>query len=200
MGLLLAKQPVMLRAVVLKNKPPEMLEASPKGTVPILVVEETTVIDESLDIMIWALERNDPQDLLYNSDDEALPKMLELIHRNDKKFKVLLEKYKFAKRYREMSEIYYRRQCEVFIHHLEQRLTAHKFFMGDTPSLADYALLPFVRQFAKVDRRWYLQAPYPNLQAWLIEHLNSRIFSKTMTKYPLWLDTQEAHLFGTDGY
>jgi glutathione S-transferase len=198
MGLLLAQQPVMLRAIVMKNKPAEMLAASPKGTVPVLVLTDESVIDESLDIMLWALRQNDPSNLLYSENPSAFPAMLTLINSSDNKFTNALSKYKHAVRYHETSEVYYRRQCEIFIIELEQRLAAHDYLMGMTPSLADYAILPFIRQFARVDRQWYLQAPYPHLRRWLNAHLQSQPFSQAMTNYPLWLESQEECLFGSE--
>jgi glutathione S-transferase len=201
MAILLADQSVMLRAIVMKNKPEAMLQLSPKGTVPVLIIEDgdtTEVIDESLDIMLWALNKNDPHALLHPQAQDTLPQMLELIQYNDKVFKPLLEQYKTAKRYHKDSEIHDRTQCEAFIAQLDVKLNQHTYIMGDTLSLADYALIPFVRQFAKVDRQWYLQAPYPKLQSWLKAHLDSRLFSKTMAKYSLWLEKSEEHLFGDE--
>jgi glutathione S-transferase len=201
MAILLADQSVMLRAIVMKNKPEAMLQLSPKGTVPVLIIADgdaTNVIDESLDIMLWALNKNDPHALLHPQAQDTLPQMLELIQYNDKVFKPLLEQYKTAKRYHKDSEIHDRTQCEAFIAQLDVKLNQHTYIMGDTLSLADYALIPFVRQFAKVDRQWYLQAPYPKLQSWLKAHLDSRLFSKTMAKYSLWLEKSEEHLFGDE--
>ncbi len=195
-GILLAKSPVQLRAIVLKNKPAEMLQSSPKGTVPVLVINPSTVIDESLDIMLWALSKSDPQNLLYKDRPETLPEMMSMINRFDTEFKVCLEKYKSAKRYHEDSKSYHREQCEVYILDLEKRLTEHLFIMGEHLSLVDYAILPFIRQFARVDRKWYLQTPYPNVKRWLKTHLESQVFSKAMTNFPLWLDSQESFLFG----
>ena len=196
MALLLAKQPVLLRAIVLKNKPTEMLQVSPTGTVPLLVFDDSSIIDESLDIMIWALEQNDPNNLLCRDNPDIFPEMLALINKYDNEFKTWLEKYKCAKRYHETSKIDYRQQCELFIIQLEQRLSNHAFIIGSNPSLVDYAVLPFIRQFARVDRKWYIESPYPNLQGWLQAHLQSPLFSKTMTKYPLWTDTHKAFLIG----
>ncbi|MGF1758671.1 glutathione S-transferase [Photobacterium sagamiensis] len=197
-GLLLAKQPVMLRDMVMRNVPAEMLAASPKGTVPVLVLDNSSVIDESLDIMIWALNKHDPDNLLLSDQSNAFSAMLALINRNDNEFVESLEKYKVAARYHDIAEVYYREQCELFIYHLEQCLTEHDFFMGISPSLADYALLPFIRQFSRVDRKWYIQAPYPNLQRWLIAHYQNPLYSKAMTKYPQWLDNHEAFLFESE--
>ncbi len=196
MGLLLAQQAVTVRAIEMKNKPAEMLTVSPKGTVPVLVLTDESVIDESLDIMLWALRKNDPSNLLYRENPSAFPAMLTLINSSDNKFTNALSKYKHAVRYHETSEVYYRRQCEIFIIELEQRLAAHDYLMGMTPSLADYAIMPFIRQFARVDRKWYLQAPYPHLRRWLDAHLQSQLFSQTMTDYPLWLDSQETCQLG----
>lgn len=212
LGLLLAKQQVMLKAVVTKNKPDEMLAFSPKGTVPVLVVESgydaiaadaiaadesVEIIDESLDIMIWALTINDPDDLLFKHTPDMLKAMKELIRYNDTIFKPLLEQYKDAKRYHIDTEADLRAECESFIHALELRLSQHQYLMGDSLSLADYALLPFVRQFARVDRHKYLHSPtYPLLRVWLRERLDSPVFSKMMNKFPLYLDTGESYLFG----
>ena len=196
LGLLLAEQSVMLRAITMDKKPDEMLAASPKGTVPVLVVDAETVIDESLDIMLWALRRNDPQNLLYSEQAEALPEMLQIIEENDNEFKPSLEKYKRSKRFHNETEAADRLACEPFIQRLESRLAEHEFLMGATPSLLDYALLPFVRQFSKVNRQLFRDGPYTNLQRWLDGHLQGRLFARAMLKYPLWMDSGEAFVFG----
>jgi glutathione S-transferase len=198
LGILLAQQSVMIRAVVTKNKPAEMLELSPKGTVPVLVIhhQQLTIIDESIDIMLWALTLNDPQNVLLADDSGKLDAMLELIRRNDEEFKPNLEVYKLAKRFHKESEVADRQICEVFVTELESKLQKGDYFMGEQASLADYALLPFVRQFARVDRKWYLQAPYPRLRGWLNRHLQMPLFTKAMAKYPLWLDSRESFLLG----
>ncbi len=207
LAILLAQQRVMLRPIVMKNKPAEMLAVSPKGTVPVLVLETSAknskithnnqhIIDESLEIMLWALHRNDPENLLYSHQDSALLEMLEIIEENDKQFKPSLELYKHAKRFHEDTAEGYRLACEPFIQRLEQRLTQHEFLMGPTPSLLDYALLPFVRQFSKANRQLFLQEPYSHLHHWLNCHLQSRLYAKAMFKYPLWLDTYEEYVLG----
>ncbi len=196
LGLLMAQQQVMLRAITMKNKPEEMLAVSPKGTVPVLILSDSTVIDESLDIMIWALQQNDPEDLLHTDSPSDLPIMIELIKRNDKEFKPQLEIYKKSKRFRTGTEIEERRKCEIFIAELELKLSQDGNFVGRKPGLIDYALIPFVRQFSKVNRSWFTQAPYPNLRAWLEGHLQSRLYSKAMAKFPFWLDEHEECLFG----
>ena len=212
LGLLMAQQQVMLRAVVTTNKPAEMLAASPKGTIPVLVLnsyrpdeklnkepsQEPTIIDESLDIMLWALQQNDSEDLLHKDSPNDLAAMLKLIKHNDKEFKPQLELYKKAKRFRLETVIEERIKCEVFISELEQKLANNGYFIGQKPGLIDYALLPFVRQFSRVNRSWFVQSPYPNLRAWLEIHMQSRLYSKAMAKYPLWLDEHKECIFGAD--
>ena len=201
-GIVKAQQQVMLRAVTTKNKPEEMLAASPKGTIPVLILPDSRVIDESLDIMVWALQQNDPKDLLHKDSTNDLPAMIDLIMRNDQEFKPQLEIYKKSKRFHQPTEMDERQKCEVFIVELEQRLaikgqaTGGGYFVGQKPGVVDYALLPFVRQFSRVNRPWFLQAPYPNLRAWLDRHVQSRDYAKAMAKYPLWLDEREECLFG----
>lgn len=195
-GILLAQQTVILRDIVMTNIPNEMFAASAKGEVPVLVFEDGSVIDESLDIMIWALNQSDPNNLLYHHIPSTYPNMLDLIYRNDNDFVETLKKYKAASRYHDDSEITCRQACEPFITELEEILTKHEYIFGDKPSLADYAILPFIRQFSRVDRKWYLQSPYPNLRNWLERHYQNPLFSKAMKKYPQWLETNEEIVFG----
>ena len=195
MGLLLAKQSVILRDIVVKNIPTEMLAASPKATVPVLVLSDSSVIDESLDIMLWALKRTDPNNLLYNHEPDALDNMLALINRNDNEFVEALKMYKAAARYHDSNIESCRHQCEPFIGYLEESLTNHNYIMGDSLSLVDYAVFPFIRQFSRVDRKWYLRAPYPKLRRWLDKHYQNPIFTKAMTKYAQWLDSNAVIIF-----
>ena len=203
-----SKQTIELRDIVLSNKPAEMLLASPKGTVPVLVVEpenmSVKVIEESLDIMLWALQSSDPDDLLHtkNSHQEhhgenQLADMLSLISSFDQGFKPKLEAYRCAKRYHEDNISECRHACEHYLQIIEERLNQHTFIMSDKESLADIALLPFIRQFAKVERQWYLQSPYPNVREWLNKYLQSPMFTKVMAKYPLWLESNETILFSS---
>jgi glutathione S-transferase len=197
-AILLARQTVILRAIVMQDKPAEMLVLSPKGTVPVLVYESDSkkyVIDESLDIMLWALNQSDPENLLYTQRADALGEMLQTIKENDEQFKPNLEQYKRARRFHSNDEENCRLKCEPFIQRLEYRLTQHEFLMGSKPSLLDYALLPFIRQFSRVNRQLYLQGPYTHLRRWLNHHLQSRLYSKAMLKYPLWSDNHEECIF-----
>ena len=205
LAILMAQQKLQIRAITMKDKPAEMLLASPKGTVPVLVIEngevsdgkqKDKVVDESLDIMLWALNRNDPENLLYTHNPKALPEMLNVIQENDDEFKPSLEKYKRAKRFHGDDLESCRLECEPFIEKLEQRLAENEFFMGPTPSLLDYALLSFIRQFSRVNKAEFAHDRYTNLRRWLSHHLQSRLFSRAMFKYPLWLDNSEECLFG----
>ena len=191
-----ANQTILLRDLVLSNKPKELITASPKGTVPVLVLPNGSVLEESLDIMLWALNETDPDDLLQNETDSSLSEMLTLINTFDQDFKTCLEQYKCAKRYRESNIVECREVCEQYLKILEHRLVSNKFLMSNKESLVDIALVPFIRQFARVERQWYLQSPYPNVRQWLNSYLQSAMFTKVMAKYPLWLDNHEDVLFG----
>jgi len=196
-----AQQTVILRDVVLSDKPKAMLAASPKGTVPVLVLpnnkteEKSQVIDESLAVMLWALNENDPEDLLQRYDPNNLTAMLKLIATFDDEFKTCLEAYKCAKRYHENTINECRQACEVYIQQLELRLSEHDFLMSAKPSLTDIALLPYIRQFARVERQWYLQSPYPKLRVWLNNYLRSSMFPQVMSKHPLWNESNKTECF-----
>lgn len=196
LAILLSQQNVLVRAITMQNKPAEMLALSPKGTVPVLVLANNQVIDESLDIMLWALNLSDPDNLLYAEDTNALPEMLTMIHENDQQFKPNLERYKRAKRFHDDDEELCRLTCEPFIQQLEQRLAKQPFLMGSTASLLDFALLPFVRQFSRVNRQYFRQGSYGHLRNWLSQHLQSQLFAKAMLKYPLWLESHEETYLG----
>ena len=179
------------REVVLRDKPAEMLQASPKGTVPVLVLADGHVIDESLDIMRWALAQTDPDGWLSSLEDSQLQLANELIAFNDDEFKVHLDHYKYAVRFPEQSMETYRQQGEVFLQRLEDMLVNTPFLFGDNMSIADAAVFPFVRQFAHVDKPWFDTAPYPHVQDWLNKHLDSALFSAIMKKYPRWCRDDE---------
>ena len=167
--------------VSLKAKPAEMLALSSKGTVPVLSVAGQ-VIDESLAIMHWALEQNDPQDWLLKDDPAGQAQIAALIEENDQVFKVHLNRYKYAERYPEQPMAFYRSEGEVFLRRLEALLEGRDYLLAAHPSLADVALMPFVRQFAHVDREWFGQTPYVRLQAWLQRFLESDLFTSIMKK------------------
>ncbi|MCP1518308.1 glutathione S-transferase [Pseudomonas migulae] len=167
--------------VSLKAKPAEMLALSSKGTVPVLSVDGQ-VIDESLAIMHWALAQNDPQDWLLKDDPAGQAQIAALIEENDQVFKVHLNRYKYAEHYPEQPMAFYRSEGEVFLRRLEALLEGRDYLLAAHPSLADVALMPFVRQFAHVDREWFGQTPYVRLQAWLQRFLESDLFTSIMKK------------------
>ena len=167
--------------VSLKAKPAEMLTLSSKGTVPVLSVDGG-VIDESLSIMRWALAQHDPQDWLLTGDPAAQAQIAALIEENDQAFKVHLNRYKYAERYPEQPMESYRAEGEVFLRKLDELLEGRDYLLANHPSLADVALMPFIRQFAHVDREWFGQSPYHRLQAWLQRFLESELFTDVMRK------------------
>lgn len=175
---------VEMREILLKDKPAEMLAISGKGTVPVLQLPDGQVIDESIDVMRWALAQNDPDDWLGPQPELAN----ELIEENDGSFKSALDKYKYHTRFPEHPPEFYRAQGELFFKRLEGLLGNHggQGLLCERASLADMALFPFVRQFANSDRQWFDASPYPLLQAWLSRHLEAAHFTRVMKKYPLW--------------
>lgn len=171
--------PVALREIRLQEKPAAFLALSPSGTVPCLCVEGT-VLDESLDIMIWALEQNDPAGWLQ------MPKAGHtLIDECDGPFKIALDRVKYASRFSDANPTQDRENASVFLLRLEALLIAPYLF-GEQPKVADMAILPFVRQFAFVDKIWFDAQPWPRLQRWLEAFLISPAFLGVMDKYPQW--------------
>lgn len=196
LGILFAGQKVELREIVLKNKPAQMLAISPKGTVPVLLLAEADVagrqvIEESREILQWALLQNDPHGLL-NVD---LASANALMDRNDSEFKHWLDRYKYADRYPEHSQLEYRQQSEVFLQALETLLASNKYLLGDNISIADIGIMPFVRQFAHVDREVFFSLPFPNLQRWLTDWLDHPTFHQIMEKFQLWQEGDEVVVF-----
>jgi glutathione S-transferase len=167
-----------LHDISLKDKPAGLLAVSPKGTVPVLVLPDGRVLEQSLDIMHWALQQHDPSRWLDIDRDNSQA----LISENDGAFKQALDKYKYASRFPEQSAASYRSQAEVFLCKLEQALQDRPFLSGAHLSLTDVAIFPFIRQFAAVDANWFAQATYPKLQAWLQARLESSLFLRVMSK------------------
>jgi glutathione S-transferase len=186
---------VELREVMLRDKSAAMLAASPKGSVPVLVLSNGKVIDESWDIMLWALRQHDPQ-AWSGKDGCNTQAALPLVIENDTTFKHNLDRYKYPERFPEKPQSAYRIAGEQFLQQLEQRLSSTPYLLGETLTLADAALLPFVRQFAEVDTGWFATAPYPALRAWLEKFTSSELFAKVMQKFPVWLPGDEPVIFG----
>ncbi|MFN7715366.1 MAG: glutathione S-transferase [Pseudanabaenaceae cyanobacterium] len=195
MALAYAEITYELREVSLKNKPKEMLEISPKGTTPVMQIFDASqnfmVLEESLDIMRWALQQNDPLNWGNLSNDD-LEIANQLITTNDREFKQALDRYKYANRFPEQSPEFYRQQAEEFLKILERKLCDHsqsvnsQFLIGDRQTLVDVAVFPFVRQFAYVDIEWFNASSYLNLQRWLRWHESSVLFELVMQKFPVW--------------
>jgi len=194
LALLFANVPVELREITLKNKPEHMLTISPKGTVPVLQITDDTVIEESLEVMMWALKQADPQGLL---DEKSQSQAKSLIGQNDNEFKQWLDRYKYADRHPEMTQSEYREKGEVFLQVLESLLTDNIYLLGDNPTIADIGIMPFVRQFAHVDREVFYNLPYPNLQRWLQHWLEHPLFVQAMTKFQPWQEGDEMVVFPT---
>ncbi len=191
LAIAISQTPVLLREIILKHKPEAMLALSPKGTVPVLELDSGEVLAESLDIMLWALQNADPQGWL--SGEQQLTQ--QWIRRNDQDFKPYLDKYKYAVRFPEYSLESYRELAETFIVDIERQLEKTSYLMGQQQSLADMAILPFIRQFASVDLNWFEHTPYRKTQAWLKRFIDSALFRSIMQKYPTWLDSQQQFKF-----
>ncbi len=193
MALLVSATPVRLREVVLRDKPEEMIAASPKATVPVLVLPDGRVIDESLAIMHWALAGNDPQGWLQGNAAETA-----LIAEADGPFKDHLDRYKYPTRYENVDPLDHRAGGLAFLERLDGLIQASGQLMAAQSTLADHAIFPFVRQFANNDRAWFDQLPLPALQQWLSDHLASPLFATTMQKYLQWQSGDVEPVFGLE--
>jgi glutathione S-transferase len=194
-----------LREVSLKNKPQEMLDISPKGTTPVMQIfaeqdsigqdfvrQDFIVLEESLDIMNWALQQYDPLNW-RDLPEQSIAIAKQLIDTNDREFKLALDRYKYPNRFPEKSQEDYRQQAEEFLQVLELQLQlrsqpdeAPNFLICDRQTLADIAIFPFVRQLAYVDIDWFQSSSYQHLQQWLKWHEASALFEIVMQKFPVW--------------
>ena len=190
LALAVSAQSVELREVVLRDKPAEMLQASPKGTVPVLILPDARVIEESLDIMLWALGNNDPAGWMRPPTGER-EEMLSLVQQCDEVFKPCLDRYKYPQRYDNVDALEQRALGAHWLSKLEERLQAASGgLFGDRNCLADAAIMPFVRQFAQVDREWFDAQPWPALHAWLAAWLESALFATIMVRHAPWQEGQ----------
>lgn len=180
---------VELREILLRDKAPEFLLASPKGTVPVLQAD--TVIEESRDIMLWALGQSDPEDLLREDEDQTSG----LIDRCDGPFKNALDRTKYAVRYPDHDEAESRAEAAHFIATLDRTLADRPWLGGDRPILTDLAILPFVRQFAHTDLEWWDAQPFAAAHRWLEAFKASERFRKIMTKHDPWKAGDDVILF-----
>ena len=185
MALKLAEIDVEIREISLREKPAHMLQVSPKGTVPVLVLPDGKVIDESLAIMLWVLKAHA---LEANIHAGARASVIELIAENDNAFKRALDAYKYPERYPSKTQLQHRADGEVFLQKLERLLQENLYLFSPTMSLADIAIFPFIRQFAAVDAAWIDSAPYPKLQLWLKSFVESALFASIMQKQPTYIE------------
>jgi glutathione S-transferase len=185
MGLKQAGLKVELREVSLKSFPVEMLQLSDANTVPVLVLPDGIVFSESWDILKWALEENDPDNWLGNNH-AFLAAAERLVESNDFTFKVNLDHYKYADRFPEHSQHYYRAQCEEFIRQLESALATNNFLLTDRVTVADIAVFPFVRQFSMVEREWFAGSPYVQVRHWLARLMDTELFRSVFSKHDTW--------------
>lgn len=175
---------VEIREISLRDKPQHLQKVSPKATVPVLLLADGQVIDESLDIVQWALHQNDQDGWLTDNRQSAEL----LIAENDGNFKAALDAYKYTERHPEKTQMQHRADGEIFLAKLEALLHQNKYLMGVSLSVADIAIFPFIRQFAGVDSAWFESAPYPKLRAWLKARVASELFMSVMQKQPTYIE------------
>lgn len=193
-------QTVELREIVLRNKPAELASASPKATVPVLILADGRVLEQSLDIMLWALEQHDPACWL-NPTQGTRDEMLALVALVDGDFKHHLDRYKYPGRYdgdnASGTTGMHRDAAGLWLLQLNARLADQPYLFGSRPALADMAIAPFVRQFAHVDPAWFAAQPWPCLQAWLADWENCEALAQVMQKYPPWQSGTQGVAFGS---
>ena len=185
MALKYSGEKIILRDVELSDLPAEALAVSPHATVPSLVINDNEFMDESWDIVKWAVERNDPDKWLGENREHLIDAEM-LVETNDFSFKEDLDHYKYADRYPEHPMEYYRQRCEAFIEELEEMLEKHKFLLADKITIADVAVFPFVRQFSMVDQAWFDQAPCKAVRSWLQTMLATEWFVGAFKKHETW--------------
>ena len=192
MALHVSNQKVEFREVLLRDKPQSMLDISLKGTVPVLLMDSGDVIDESLDVIDWALTQNDPLDWSRSKKSKKSELLIEM---NDGEFKHHLDRYKYSKRYEDEDPIHHRENCMNFINEIEDQLSVTKFLYDDNLSIVDISILPFIRQFRIADMEWFDDLKKLNTQKWLMAFLDSELFKNIMIKYPQWKDGDEKIFF-----
>jgi|Laugrespbdmm15dd_1035085.scaffolds.fasta_scaffold18729_2 glutathione S-transferase len=196
LALAISGQACELREVVLKAKPPELLAASRKASVPVLVLPGGEVIEQSLDIMRWTLGQSDPGQWLPQVHQEA--PVLALIEDCEQSFKHHLDRYKYPGRYAGANALAHRSSAAAWLAGLEQQLQTTGWLFGPAPSLADMAIAPFVRQFAQTDPDWFAAQDWPKLRFWLNAIVSSALFDSVMHKYPPWQRGTESVIFAPD--
>ena len=191
MVLLHSKIQYEIREIKLSNKPKEMLAISPKGTVPVLILENGDILDESLDVMLWAIEQGNLRNL-FNSGKKEI---LDLIKINDGEFKDAIDRYKYSSLYPEKPMIEYRKMGELFLEKIESYLEKNKFIFGKNISLADLAIFPFIRQFCRVDIDWFNSSLFKKIKEWTLFFEGSENFIDIMRKIKPWTTGDKPTLF-----
>ena len=190
-ALIYAKIDVEIREIELRSKPQSMLALSPKGTVPVLLTKNQLVIDQSIDVMYWALEQNDPQQWLPEKDSFQRLEMEKWIDVNDGPFKQLLDQYKYPERFPELLRVeVLDAAMNLYLLPLNEILENKTFLLGDKISMLDIALFPFVRQFMASDSKKFHELPLKKLSEWLNFFLLSDLFHQAMAKYSVWRETE----------
>ena len=177
---------IEIREISLRDRPDELYKTSSKGTVPVLIISDGTVIDESLEIILWTLKNNPNQTWLSENPKQEM----DLITQNDTTFKKWLDKYKYHDRHPEESKEYYREQCQKILSEYEKQLMDNTYLLRNDISIADIAIFPFVRQFANVDYPWF-ESNFDLLKQWLENFCSSDLFSSIMNKYETWKNEDE---------
>ena len=172
---------VEIREIKLSNMPQEFLDLSPKATVPVLRLSDGTLFEQSLDIMHWALSVADPQQWLVDDSESQ-----ELIRQNDEDFKPLLDAYKYADRFPRLSQLEHRNGAESFLRQLEDKLCQHPFLVSKRMTITDVAIMPFIRQLAGVEPKWFEQCEYSGVRRWLNQQIDSELFKSVMSKFAFW--------------
>ena len=196
LALAVSGQACELREVVLKAKPAELLATSPKASVPVLVLPNGQVIDQSLDIMRWALSRSDPGQWLPQAPKAA--QVLAIIEDCEQTFKHHLDRYKYPGRFAGADPLAHRSAAAGWLSGLAQQLAGAGWLFGAKAGLADMAIAPFVRQFAQTDPEWFAAQDWPGLRRWLNAIVTSALFESVMHKYPPWQSGADAVVFAPD--
>jgi len=197
MAVMVSGQTVRLREILLRDKPDEMLVVSSKGTVPVLHFEDGRVLDESLQIMHWALAGHDPEQWIPDNT-EAQEKITALIGENDGPFKHHLDRYKYSTRYDDVDKQEHRTEGARFLYKLNARLVGAGYLFEGRCTLADIAIFPFVRQFRIADTQWFDDQDWTSLKAWLSTCMETPLFQSVMVKYNLWKETGREYAFPDD--
>ena len=178
MALSYSKITVQLKEILLSNRPSELYAISIKGTVPVLRVNNNIVIEESLDIMKWALMQNDSNSWIsYKKRIQ-----FDIIEENDNEFKYWLDRYKYFDRFPENNRDYYRAKCGEYLIKLNQLLESNQYLLTNKLLFVDVAIFPFIRQCANVDKYWFKDT-YAKLTDWLDNIIESKLFKSVMDKY-----------------